>query len=105
MMEKYGNNGGRKKEATPLKEAFDDLLKAYRLKDKFDERLLLQAWPELMGKMVASRTSGLYIKEKKLFVKISSGPVKNELKMNRTKVMELIESKFGKGVIEDVVFL
>ena len=27
MMEKYGNNGGRKKEATPLKEAFDDLLR------------------------------------------------------------------------------
>ena len=96
---------GRKKGAAPLQEAFEELLKAYRLKDKFDERLLIQAWPELMGQTVAKRTSGIYIKDKKLFVKISSGPVKNELNMNRSKVMALIEGKFGKGVIDDIVVL
>ncbi|EMS34392.1 hypothetical protein C943_03611 [Mariniradius saccharolyticus AK6] len=96
---------GRRKEAAPLQEAFEELLKAYRLKDRFDERLLIQAWPELMGQTVAKRTSGIFIKDKKLFVKISSGPVKNELNMNRSKVMALIESKFGKGVIEDFVVL
>lgn len=98
-------NTGRKKDAAPLEEAFNELLKAYRLKDKFDERLLMQAWPEMMGKTVASRTSGLYIKDKKLFVKITSGPVKSELNMNRTKVLDLIASKFGKGIIEELVIL
>jgi predicted nucleic acid-binding Zn ribbon protein len=98
-------NTGRKKDAAPLEEAFNELLKAYRLKDKFDERLLMQAWPEMMGKTVATRTSGLYIKDKKLFVKITSGPVKSELNMNRTKVLDLIASKFGKGIIEELVIL
>jgi predicted nucleic acid-binding Zn ribbon protein len=98
-------NSGRKKDAAPLEEAFNELLKAYRLKDKFDERLLMQAWPEMMGKTVATRTSGLYIKDKKLFVKITSGPVKSELNMNRTKVLDLIASKFGKGIIEELVIL
>lgn len=98
-------NSGRKKDAAPLEEAFNELLKAYRLKDKFDEKLLMQAWPEMMGRTVASRTSGLYIKDKKLFVKITSGPVKSELNMNRTKVLDLIASKFGKGIIEDLVIL
>jgi predicted nucleic acid-binding Zn ribbon protein len=102
-MENRGS--GRRKEAAPLQEAFEELLKVYRLKDKFDERLLIQAWPELMGQTVAKRTSGIYIKDKKLFVKINSGPVKNELNMNRSKVMALIEGKFGKGVIEDFVVL
>jgi predicted nucleic acid-binding Zn ribbon protein len=104
-MDKYKDHTGRKKEVAPLQEAFDELLRAYRLKDKFDERMVIQAWPELMGKTVSSRTNSLFVKEKKLFVKISSGPVKSELSMNRSKVLELIESKFGKGVIEEVVFL
>jgi predicted nucleic acid-binding Zn ribbon protein len=104
-MDKYKDHTGRKKEVAPLREAFDELLRAYRLKDKFDERLVIQAWPELMGKTVSSRTNSLFVKEKKLFVKISSGPVKSELSMNRSKVLELIENRFGKGVIEEVVFL
>lgn len=81
------------------------MLKTYRLKDKFDERLLIQAWPEIMGQTVAKRTSGIFIKDKKLFVRISSGPVKNEINMNRSKVMALIEDKFGKGVVDELVIL
>ena len=104
-MDKYKDHTGRKKEVAPLQEAFEELLKAYRLKDKFDARLVIQAWPELMGKTVSSRTSSLFVKEKKLFVKISSGPVKNELSMNRSKVLDLIDNRFGKGVIEEVIFL
>lgn len=104
-MSSYKDHTGRKKEVAPLQEAFDELLKAYRLKDKFDERLVIQAWPELMGKTVANRTDSLFVRDKKLFVKINSGPVKKELSMNRSKVLSLIQSQFGKGVIEEVVFL
>lgn len=104
-MEKYKDHSGRRKDVAPLQEAFDELLRAYRLKDKFDERLLIQAWPEMMGNTVASRTISVYIKEKKLFVQVTSGAIKKELSMNKTKVVEIVEQKFGKGVITDIVFL
>ena len=104
-MTKYKDHTGRKKDVAPLKEAFEELLNAYRIKDKFDERLVIQAWPDMMGRTVSSRTESLFVKEKKLFVKISSGPLKKELSMNRSKILELIEKEFGKGVIEEVVFL
>ncbi|MCH7398501.1 DUF721 domain-containing protein [Belliella sp. R4-6] len=104
-MEKYRDHSNRKKEVAPLQEAFDELLKAYRLKDKFDERLLVQSWPEMMGNTVASRTTSVYIKDKKLFVKVTSGAIKKEMSMNRTKVLEIVEQKFGKGIITEIVFL
>jgi predicted nucleic acid-binding Zn ribbon protein len=104
-MEKYRDYSSRKKEVAPLEEAFGELLKAYRLKDKYDERLLIQAWPEMMGNTVASRTTSVYIKEKKLFVKVTSGAIKKEMSMNRSKIIEIIEQKFEKGVITDIVFL
>jgi predicted nucleic acid-binding Zn ribbon protein len=67
--------------------------------------LLISSWPELVGKTIADRTSNVYIKDKKLFVKITSGPVKKELQLNKSKVIALIESQIGKGIVEDVVFL
>jgi hypothetical protein len=95
----------RKKDATPLGEALQDLLKSYRLEDTYQEKVLLASWPQLMGKTIADRTGNLYIKDKKLFVKITSGPVKKELQLNKSKVIALIESEVGKGIVEDVVFL
>jgi predicted nucleic acid-binding Zn ribbon protein len=95
----------RKKEATPLEEAFQDLLKSYRLEDTFQEKVLLASWPKLMGKTIADRTSNLYIKDKKLVVKITSGPLKKELQLNKSKVIALIEAEVGKGIIVEIVFL
>ncbi|MDP4656967.1 MAG: DUF721 domain-containing protein [Algoriphagus sp.] len=95
----------RKKDATPLADAFKDLLKTYRLEDTYQEKVLLSSWGELVGKTIADRTTNLYIKDKKLFVKISSGPVKKELQLNKSKVMLLIESQLGTGIIQEVIFL
>lgn len=95
----------RKKDATPLADAFQDLLKAYRLEDTYQEKLLISSWPNLVGKTIADRTSNVYIKDKKLMVKITSGPVKKELQLNKSKVIALIESQIGKGIVDDVIFL
>jgi predicted nucleic acid-binding Zn ribbon protein len=96
---------GRKKEVAPLEAAFQDLLKAYRLEDKFKEKLLISSWPELVGKTIADRTGNIFIKEKKLFVKITSGPIKKELQLSKSKVLQLIEERMGKSIIEDLVFI
>jgi predicted nucleic acid-binding Zn ribbon protein len=95
----------RKKDATPLADAFQDLLKAYRLEDTYQEKLLISSWPTLVGKTIADRTSNVYIKDKKLMVKITSGPVKKELQLNKSKVIALIESQIGKGIVDEVIFL
>ena len=95
----------RKKEAAPLEAAFNELLKAYRLEGKYKEKLLINSWVELVGHTIASRTSSVFIKDQKLMVRITSGPVKKELQLNRSKVLALIEEKIGKGVVEDLVIL
>ncbi|PZX52607.1 DUF721 domain-containing protein [Algoriphagus chordae] len=93
----------RKKEVAPLESAFNDLLKAYRLEGKFREKSLVHDWPLIVGKTIADRTSSVFIKDKKLFVKLSSGPIKKELLMNKSKVLLLIEEKYGADVIDDLV--
>lgn len=87
----------------PLESAFNDLLKAYRLEGKFREKTLIHDWSELVGKTISDRTDSVSIKDKIIYVKLSSGPVKKELMMNKTKLLLLIEEKYGKGVVEDLI--
>ncbi|WP_026955082.1 DUF721 domain-containing protein [Algoriphagus vanfongensis] len=95
----------RKKEAAPLEEAFKELLKAYRLEGKFQEKSLVHDWGEMVGKTIASRTESVYIRDKKLFVKLSSGPIKREVQMNKSKILQLIDNRYGEGMIEEIVCL
>ena len=104
-MSRYKDSTGRKQGVSPLKDVFEELLQAYSLKDRFNERKVISAWGELMGNTVSKRTSELSVKDKKLFVKLTSGPIKNELMMNKSKVLQLIADKFGSNTIEDIVFL
>ncbi len=101
----HNPNPGRKKEVAPLEAAFNELLKAYRLEDKFKEKQLVSSWGEIVGKTIADRTSSVFVKDKKLFVKLSSGPIKKELMLNRSKVLALIEEKVGKGIVEELICL
>lgn len=88
-----------------MEEAFNELLKAYRLEGKFREKQVVNSWPEIVGKTIADRTSSVFIKDQKLFVKITSGPIKKELQLNRSKVLSLIDEKIGKGIVQDLVVI
>jgi predicted nucleic acid-binding Zn ribbon protein len=104
-MAKYKDSTGRKSDFSPIKDIFEELLQAYSLKDRYNERKVITAWGEIMGNTVSKRTSELSVRDRKLYVKLSSGPVKKELMMNKSKVLQLIADKFGNNTIEDIIFL
>jgi predicted nucleic acid-binding Zn ribbon protein len=95
----------RKPNDITLKEGIDKMLKVYRLRGKFDETSIVAMWPELMGKAIANRTTQIYIMQKKLFVRIESSVIKNELLMVRTGIIQKLNERAGSEVITDLVFL
>ena len=88
-----------------LKEAMEQMLKVYRLKGKYDETFAVASWEEVVGKAVASRTKEIFIRDKKLFIRLESSVVKNELKMMRTKIIGNLNEKAGAEVIQEIIFL
>jgi predicted nucleic acid-binding Zn ribbon protein len=88
-----------------LKEAIGELLKAYRLEDKFAEHELIQHWEELMGKMISNRTLELFIKDKKLFLRIDSSVLKSELMMMKSSVLQRVNERAGRVIAEELVIL
>ena len=76
--------------AISMKQAVKNLFREYNLEGKVEESKLIQSWGEIMGATVASRTSKVYIKDKVLFVHITSAPLRQELAMSKEKVMDLL---------------
>jgi len=103
-MDAFKKRTNRTAEPTSLKEAMQDLFKQYQLDGKLREKRLLQSWARIMGNTIAKRTSKVFIKDKILFVYLSSASLRNEMTMSKSKVMDLIEQESGKGVIEDILF-
>lgn len=95
----------RKTNDKNIKEAFEQLLQVYKLRRKFDETSLIAAWPELMGNAIANRTKEIYIRDKKLFLRIESSVIKNELLMMRSQILEKMNDKAGDRVVEEMILL
>jgi len=88
-----------------LKEAIEQMLQVYKIKRRFDETGVIAAWPELVGKSVANRTKELFIHDKKLFLRIESSVIKNELILMRTQIINKINEDAKTILLEDIVFL
>lgn len=88
-----------------LKEAIEQMLNVYKLKQKFDETSLVVAWPEMMGKAVANRTKDIFIRNHKLFIRLESAVIKNELLMMRSNIIDKMNERAGAKIIDEIVFL
>lgn len=95
----------RKANDKSIKEALEQMLKVYKIKRRFDETAVVAHWPEIVGKAVANRTKELYISNKKLFVRIESSVIKNELVLMRTRIIGKINEEAGDVLVEDIIFL
>ena len=95
----------RRSDITSLKEGFSDMLSKFQLEEKFDEQQLIHSWAQIMGKPIADRTENLFIKEKKLYVKLNSAPLRQELNLSKSKVLELFHKEFGHSIVDEVIFI
>jgi len=88
----------------PLKEALQEMLKAFRLDEKFKQKQLIISWEKIMGPSVAHRTTQLQFRDKKLFVYLNSASLREELFSERDKIRDLLNEEAGAQVVEEIVF-
>ncbi|PVH26102.1 MULTISPECIES: DUF721 domain-containing protein [Sphingobacterium] len=104
-MRKYRGEDVRRSDDISIKQAVEKMLEVYRLRQKFDETSIVNAWPEIIGKAIANRTERIYIRDKKLFVSVESAVIKNELAMMRRQIVGRINEHVGYVMVEEFVIL
>ncbi|MBL4862543.1 MAG: DUF721 domain-containing protein [Crocinitomicaceae bacterium] len=98
------NDLKRTSNEAPLKEVLDRWLKAYGFASKMKEIEVINAWPEMMGTAVANRTSNIYIKNRKLYLKMDSSVMREELSYGKQVIIERVNETAGTEIINDVWF-
>jgi hypothetical protein len=88
-----------------LKEAINEMLESYKLKGKLNEVKAINSWEKLMGKVISNRTTEIFISSRKLYIRLNSAPLREELSYARTKIIDMINKEVGEKVIEEVILL
>ena len=73
------------------------------LSEKLAENRLINAWETVLGNLAHRYTENLYIRNKTLYVKLSSAVLRNELLMCRSDLIVKLNEKAGMNVINQIV--
>ncbi len=88
-----------------LKEALDELIENYKLGTKIKELNIINIWDKTVGSLIARHTKKIFLKRTKLFVKIDSPLLKNELIYSRQKLTDRLNKEAKEDVIDEIIFL
>lgn len=94
----------RRRQTQCLGEVVNELLKTQHLDKKLNEKKLLNGWVEVVGVAIGKYTTEKYLKNKVLYVKLSSSVLRNELLMSREQLVKSLNKYVGAEVITDIKF-
>jgi hypothetical protein len=91
----------RKNEST-IKEAIQELLDAYRLRAGLNQVEIKKIWEDMMGPYIAKETEKLKLEKGVLHIKVKSAPLKHELMMMKSKIIEKINAELKQNLIQEI---
>jgi hypothetical protein len=81
------------------------MMEVYGLKDKLMEYRIKKFWAEELGTQINSYTKTVYVKNKKVFVQLSSSSLRNELSYGKDKIKKMMNESFKEDYVEDIILL
>lgn len=84
-----------------------DIINIFLKKNKLEKGLLdievKKAWYELMDNGIGNYTTDIRLKNKTLFIKLSSPALKQELSYGKEKIMNLINERFKENIVKKII--
>ncbi len=86
-----------------ISDVIADFLQQNNLDTRLKERDLVSSWESLVGKTINRTTKKIYIRDKKLYIHLSSSVVRNELHMLKDELIKRMNENAGEEIISDIV--
>jgi predicted nucleic acid-binding Zn ribbon protein len=93
----------RKSNTQKLGDVIADCLRELRIEQKLKEVHVVSQWESMMGKTVAVRTDRIYIRNRTLYIHVTSSVLKTELLMMRQEIIDKLNENAGEKVVEQIV--
>ncbi|MFN5619910.1 MAG: DUF721 domain-containing protein [Flavobacteriales bacterium] len=92
----------RKYTDTDLKTVITEILRRNGLEDRYQELEVLRCYREVVGEVIWKKTRESKLHGTTLVLKMDSGPLKQELSYQKTKIADGINDLMGQTAIEKV---
>ena len=87
-----------------LEDALKHLLQNLGIENKVLENQVINLWPLVVGKKIASVSDAEKIEHNILFVKIRNDSWRNELVYYKNDLIKRLNAKIGKKIVSDIRF-
>ena len=95
----------RNSEEEKLSDVVDKFINNFGLKKRFIEQEIILIFNKQMGPFLMKKVKNVYVRDGKLFLKLSSAPFKEEIRMQKTKLIKQLNNELGSNYVIDVVLL
>jgi len=90
-------------------ESIGEVLKQYFEENQFFKRKLAESravtgWSSLLGSMISSYTTSIYLRNGVLYVSLSSSVLRSELLMAKDRLISKLNEHAGMYVVNDIIF-
>ena len=82
---------------------FETILKQNGVWHKFLEQKIINNWKTIVGTKIAKSTIKIEFGGKKLYINVDSSVLRNELLMLKSNIIDIVNTKAGEKIIDDVV--
>ncbi len=93
-----------KRDVKEIKDLILRNLRAQGLETPLLQKRLIEAWPTVMGDVIAGYTQNLYIRNQTLYVHLTSPALRADLSMQRQEIVRKLNESVGSQVIAEVRF-
>jgi predicted nucleic acid-binding Zn ribbon protein len=87
-----------------LRDVIGQFLKENKLEKQLHEKRLMDAWPRVLGENIKQYTTQLNVRNRVLYVKLSSSVLRHELFLTKEQIVQSLNTAVGALVIDDIVF-
>jgi predicted nucleic acid-binding Zn ribbon protein len=93
-----------KREVKTVRDLVLQALREQGLETPLNQKRLVEAWPEVVGPVIARYTLNTYIYNQTLHVQLSNPALRADLSMMRQELVKKLNAKVGDQVISDIRF-
>lgn len=94
----------RRKNTEKISDILSQVLKHNNLDERLYETKVVNSWPVVLGENIMKYTTGIYFKNKKLYVQLSSSVLRQELFLTREEIKNSLNKHVGADVVKEIVF-
>jgi hypothetical protein len=93
------------REPTTINQLVKKLIEQSPHRHKLEEASIIDAWYRAMPLMVRRRTEQIYVRQNKVFVKLNSAPLRQELQNTKHQVLKILQPYITDYAIADIMFI